>query len=137
MAGAQKFADLVKQKSGGKMIVNVYEGGALGNDVSALSSMLGGTLDFSLMSVGTLASYNKQFSVFDFPYMFNNEKEVDAVLDSPVGAKVLGKLPEKGFIGLAYAELGFRHMHNSKRPVNTLADLQGLKIRVYPGADLS
>jgi TRAP-type transport system periplasmic protein len=132
VAGAQKFADLVKQKSGGKMIVNVFEGGTLGNDVAVLSSMLGGTLDFSLMSVGTLASYNKQFSVFDFPYMFNNEKEVDAVLDGPVGAKVLAKLPEKGFIGLAYAELGFRHTHNSKRPINTLADLQGLKIRVIP-----
>ncbi len=64
--------------------------------------------------------------------MFNNEKEADAVLDGPVGGKLLAKLPEKGFIGLAYAELGFRHLHNSKRPVNALADLQGLKIRVIP-----
>jgi TRAP-type transport system periplasmic protein len=130
--GAQKFADLVSAKSGGKMTVQVFENGALGTDNAVLSSMLGGTLDFSLMSVGTLAGHNKQFSVFDFPYMFNNELEADAVLDSPVGKKLLAKLPEKGFIGLAYAELGFRHVHNSKRPIKTLADLQGLKLRVIP-----
>lgn len=130
--GAQKFADLVSAKSGGKITVKVFEGGTLGNDVAVLSSMQGGTIDFSLMSVGTLASHNKQFSVFDFPYMFNTEAEADAVLDGPVGNKLLAKLPEKGFIGLAYAELGFRHIHNSKRPIKTLADLQGLKIRVIP-----
>jgi TRAP-type transport system periplasmic protein len=130
--GAQKFADLVGEKSGGKITVKVFESGSLGSDVTVLSSMQGGTIDFSLMSVGTLASHNKQFSVFDFPYMFNNEKEADAVLDGPVGSKMLAKLPEKGFIGLSYAELGFRHVHNSKRPIKTLADLQGLKIRVIP-----
>jgi tripartite ATP-independent transporter DctP family solute receptor len=130
--GAQKFADLVSAKSGGKMTVKVFENGSLGSDVAVLSSMQGGILDFSLMSVGTLASYNKQFSVFDFPYMFNNEHEADTVLDGPVGKKLLAKLPEKGFVGLAYAELGFRHVHNSKRPIKTLADLQGLKLRVIP-----
>ena len=132
VAGAQKFAELVKAKSGGKMVVNVYEGGALGTDTASLSSMQGGTLDFSLMSVGTLAGHDKQFSVFDFPYLFNTEKEADAVLDGPVGKKLMAKLPDKGFIGLAYAELGFRHIHNSKRPIKTLADLQGLKLRVIP-----
>lgn len=130
--GAQKFADLVSEKSRGKITIKVFENGVLGSDVAVLSSMLGGTIDFSLMSVGTLASHNKQFSVFDFPYMFGNEKEADAVLDGPVGRKMLAKLPEKGFIGLSYAELGFRHIHNSKRPIKTLADLQGLKIRVIP-----
>lgn len=132
VAGAQKFAELVHAKSGGKMTVNVFEGGVLGSDSASLSSMLAGTIDFSLMSVGTLASYDKQFSAFDFPYLFNNEKEADFVLDGPVGKKILAKMPEKGFMGMAYAELGFRHIHNSKRPINTLADLQGLKIRVIP-----
>ncbi len=132
VAGAQKFADLVAQKSGGKMIVKVFEGGTLGGDIPVVSSMQGGTIDFSLMSVGTLAGHNKQFSVFDMPYLFNTEAEADAVLDGPVGKGLLAKLPEKGLIGLAYAELGFRQLHNSKRPVKTLADLQGLKIRVIP-----
>lgn len=130
--GAQKFAELVKARSGGKMTVNVYDGGALGSDTAVLSSMQGGTIDFSLMAVGTLAGHDKQFSVFDFPYLFNNEKEADAVLDSPVGKKLMAKLPGKGFVGLAYAELGFRHIHNSKRPIKTLADLEGLKLRVIP-----
>jgi TRAP-type transport system periplasmic protein len=130
--GAQKFADLVKFKSGGKMTVLVFEGGVLGSDTAALSAMQGGTLDFSLMSVGTLAGHDKQFSVFDFPYLFNDEREADAVLDGAVGKKLLARLPDKGFIGLAYAELGFRHIHNSKRPIKTMADLQGLKLRVIP-----
>jgi tripartite ATP-independent transporter DctP family solute receptor len=70
--------------------------------------------------------------VFDFPFLFANGKEADAVVDGPFGQKMHAKLPEKGIVGLTYWELGFRNMTNSKRPINKLDDLAGLKIRVIP-----
>jgi tripartite ATP-independent transporter DctP family solute receptor len=64
------------------------------------------------------------------PYLFNDEREADAILDGPVGERLLAKLPEKGLIGLGYFEFGFRNFLNSRRPILTAEDLKGLKIRV-------
>ena len=128
--GMEKFAELVKQKSGGKMTVKIFGGGALGGDLQVVSSLQGGTVEMSLMNASLLNGLVKEFSVLDFPFLFNNEEEAYAVVDGPVGKKLMDKLPEKGIVGLAYPELGFRHIHNSKRPVTKLEDLQGLKIRV-------
>jgi tripartite ATP-independent transporter DctP family solute receptor len=129
VASAQRFADIVKQKTSGKITITVHEGAVLGSDVSTLSAMQGGTIDFSLMSTGTLAGHDKSFSLFDLPFLFNSESEADAIVDGPVGQKLYQKLPAKGLIGLSYGELGFLNFHNSKRPIARLEDLQGLKIR--------
>jgi tripartite ATP-independent transporter DctP family solute receptor len=128
--GMEKFAELVKQKSGGKLGVKIFGGGALGGDLQVVSSLQGGTVEMSLMNASLLNGLVKEFSVFDFPYLFNSEEEAYAVVDGPVGKKLAGMLPAKGIVGLSYPELGFRHIHNSKRPVTKLEDLQGLKIRV-------
>jgi tripartite ATP-independent transporter DctP family solute receptor len=128
--GIEKFAELVKQKSGGKLGVKIFGGGQLGGDLPVVSSLQGGTIEMSLMNASLLNGLVKEFSVLDFPFLFNSEEEAYAVVDGPVGKKLMGMLPAKGIVGLAYPELGFRHIHNSKRPVNKLEDLQGLKIRV-------
>ena len=128
--GMEKFAELVKQKSNGKMIVKIFGGGALGGDLAVVSSLQGGTIEMSLMNASLLNGLVKEYSVLDFPFLFNSEEEAYAVVDGPVGRKLMDKLPEKGIVGLAYPELGFRHIHNSKRPVKTADDLKGLKIRV-------
>lgn len=128
--GLEKFAELVQQKSGGKLKIKIFGGGALGGDLAVVSSLQGGTIEMSQMNASLLNGLVKEFSVFDFPYLFNNEQEAYAVVDGPIGKKLMDKLPEKGIVGLAYPELGFRHISNSKRPVTKLEDLQGLKIRV-------
>jgi len=81
-----------------------------------------------------LASQVKDVEVFDFPFMFASAKEADAVVDGPFGEKLEAKLQEKGIVGLAYFELGFRQMTNSKRAINTVDDIAGLKLRVIPNA---
>ena len=129
VASAQHFADVVKQKTNGKITIKVYDSAVLGTDVSTLSAMQGGTIDFSLMGFGTLGGHDKSTTLFDLPFLFNTEQEVDRVVDGPVGKKVFQKLPPKGLLGLAYAELGFMQFHNSRRPINKLEDLQGLKLR--------
>ena len=132
--GADKFAELVAAKSGGKMKVNVFPGGTLGGDAQNVSALQGGTIEIVMLNSGILASQVKDFEVFDFPFMFANAKEADAVVDGPLGQKLHAKLAEKGIVGLAYTELGFRNLTNSRKPINTVDDIAGLKLRVIPNA---
>jgi TRAP-type transport system periplasmic protein len=134
VTGAEKFAEIVAAKSGGKMKVNIFPGGVLGGDAPTISAVQGGTVDFSLQNSGILASQVKDFEIYDFPFLFANPKEVDAIVDGPFGQKMHAKLQDKGLVGLAYFELGFRNITNSKRPINSVADLEGLKLRVIPNA---
>lgn len=124
------FAEQLAAKSGGKMTAKLFASGTLGNDVSMTSALRGGTLEMTVPDSSTLVSLSKPFGVINLPLTFNNEQEADAVLDGPVGQKMLANLPEKGLIGLGFWENGFRHVTNSRRPINKAEDLAGLKLRV-------
>ncbi|MFY9513837.1 MAG: TRAP transporter substrate-binding protein [Rubrivivax sp.] len=134
VAGAEKFAEIVATRSGGKIKVNLFPGGVLGGDAATVSALQGGTVEMTALNSGILASQVKDFEVFDFPFMFANAKEADAVVDGPFGQKLHAKLADKGIVGLAYWELGFRNITNSKRAINKVEDLDGLKLRVIPNA---
>lgn len=129
-SGAVKWAELVKEKSGGKMTIKVFPGAVLGGDVQTLSAVQGGTIDFTVMNSGILQSQVKEFAILDFPFLFNDGNEADAILDGPIGKKMADLLPAKGLVSLGYWELGFRNMTNSKRLINKAEDIAGLKIRV-------
>lgn len=130
--GMEKFKEIVEAKSGGKIKVNLFPGGTLGSDQANVSAMQGGTLEMVSMNSGILASQVKEFAIFDFPFMFPNEAIADSVVDGAFGQKMHAKLTDKGLMGLAYYELGFRQITNSKRPVTKVEDLEGLKLRVIP-----
>ena len=102
----------------------------LGNDATMISALRGGTQEMTVPDSSTLVGLVKDFGVLNFPLLFNNEQEADALLDGPFGQKLLTKLPEKGLIGLAFWENGFRQVTNARRPINTATDISGLKIRV-------
>jgi TRAP-type transport system periplasmic protein len=131
-AGMKKFVELVAAKSGGKMKVTLFYNSALGGDQAVLSSIKGGTVDMSVMNSGILASEARELAIFDFPFLFANEKESDAIVDGPVGVKMHKLLEDKGIIGLSYWELGYRQMTNGKRALNKVEDIAGLKLRVIP-----
>jgi TRAP-type C4-dicarboxylate transport system substrate-binding protein len=128
--GAQKFADVVTEKTGGKFKVRLYPGATLGGEVAVASSLRGGTIEMSAIGTPALVGMVSEYALLDFPFLFNDEKEVDAVLDGPMGKRLLHRLPSKGLIGLAWFEHGFRQLTNSKRPVAKVEDLQGMKARV-------
>lgn len=128
--GAQKFADLVSQKSGGKIKITIYPNAALGGDPQNLAAVRGGILDFTTMATGLLSGLNKEFMIFDFPFQFRDFREAYALSDGPVGTRLLGKLADQGIIGLGIWDLGFRHITNSRRPITKPEDVAGLKMRV-------
>jgi TRAP-type transport system periplasmic protein len=132
--GATQFAALVAAASGGKLKVNVFAGGALGGDAQAVAALQSGTVEIAVLNSSVLASQVKDFEVYDFPFLFASTQEADTVLDGPFGLKMHAKLPDKGLLGLAYWELGFRHITNSRRALHTVEDIAGLKLRVIPRA---
>jgi TRAP-type transport system periplasmic protein len=132
VVGMKKFKEAVEARSGGKIKVNLFYNGGLGSDQAVVSSMQGGTVEMSVMNTGILASVAKELAIFDFPFLFANEKESDTLVDGPVGRKLHAKLEEKGLVGLSYWELGFRQITNSKRPLTKVEDIDGLKLRVIP-----
>ena len=130
--GVEKFAELVKQKSDGKLTVRPFPGGTLGPDLQVVSAMQGGTVEMNVMNASLLAGNVKEMTLFDVPYLFNNAKEADAIADGPIGKKLLDKLQEKGLVGLAYWDLGFRQIHTTKKPITKADDFKGVKMRVIP-----
>ncbi len=130
--GMDKFAELVDKKSGGRLKVQVFPGGVLGSDQANVSALQGGTLEMASMNSGIFSSLVKDFAIYDFPFLFGNPREADAVVDGPFGQNLHKKLEDKGLVGLAYYELGFRQLTNSKRPIQKVEDIAGLKLRVIP-----
>jgi len=128
--GIQKFAELVQQKSANRIGVKAYGNATLGGDVAVLSSLRGGTIDMTVVIPSLLTSMAKEYVLLDLPFLFGNYAEADAVLDGPVGKRLLDLLPDKGLIGLGYWDHGFRVVSNSRRPIARLEDFAGLKLRV-------
>ena len=132
--GMEKFADTIQAKTGNKIKVQLFPGGVLGGDAPNISALQGGTIEMVVMNAGILGQQVKDFEIFDFPFMFATPQEADAVVDGPVGRELLDKLDAKNIHGLAYWELGFRQITNSKRAINKVDDIAGLKLRVIPNA---
>ncbi|MEO5669558.1 MAG: TRAP transporter substrate-binding protein [Ramlibacter sp.] len=130
--GVKKFAEIVAAKSGGKIKVQEFPASQLGNELQQQSALQGGVQEMLVASTTSLNGIVKEFGLLDFPFLFANGKQADALVDGPLGKMIAGKLPEKGVIVLAFFDLGFRNVTNSKRPIMKGADLEGLKLRVIP-----
>ncbi|MCT7664557.1 TRAP transporter substrate-binding protein [Shinella kummerowiae] len=129
VTGMEKFVELIKEKSGGKIDVKLFPGGVLGGDVQTVSALQGGVIEMTVLNAGILASNVKQFGAVDLPFLFNSGEEADKVMDGAFGTGLMDLLPDTGLVGLGYWELGFRNLTNNRHPVAKLEDISGLKIR--------
>lgn len=127
---ALKFGELVKERTNGAYVVEVYPNAALGDERTMLEGMQMGTMDMGIITSGPFVNFVPEFGVLDLPFIFINNEHAYAVLDGELGQSILAKLEGVGIKGLAYAERGFRNLTNSVRPVKSAADIKGLKIRV-------
>jgi len=130
--GVKKFAELVAAKSGGKLKVKEFPSNQLGTEQQQTSALQGGVQEMQAPATTSLVGIVKDYGVIDFPFTVANHAQAFALLDGPLGTTLLEKLPEKGLVGLAYWDLGFRNVTNSKRPIAKPEDLEGLKLRVIP-----
>jgi tripartite ATP-independent transporter DctP family solute receptor len=130
--GVKKFAELVAAKSGGKITVKEFPANQLGNEMQQTSALQGGVQEMQAPATTSLVGIVKEFGLVDFPFVVSNFKQADALLDGPLGKQLTAKLPEKGLVALAFWDLGFRNVTNSKRPITKGDDLEGIKLRVIP-----
>ena len=124
------FAAEVEKATGGKIKVSVFSNSTLGSEEKMLQGVQSGVLEFYMGSLVPFSVRKKELQIFDFPFLFADEREVAMVLDGPIGKKMLDSLSDTGAIGLTWAGGAFRNIANGKRPLNKYEDLKGLKIRV-------
>ena len=129
--GVQKFAEILDQKSGGKMKVREHGSSQLGNEQQQQGALRGGTQEMFTNSPTSLVGLVKEFGALDLPFSFASIDEATSLVDGPFGKLLIDKLAEKDIVGLAFWDLGgFRNVTNSKRPITRLEDFDGLKVRV-------
>lgn len=129
---AIKFADLLKERTQGRINVKNYFAGQLfaGKQTNEFTLLNQGVADFALGSTINWSPQIKELNLFAMPFMFPSYKALDAVQAGEPGKKLFKLIEEKGVIPLAWGENGFRQVTNSKRPIKGPGDLDGLKIRV-------
>ncbi|MED9820479.1 MAG: TRAP transporter substrate-binding protein [Christensenellales bacterium] len=127
---AEKFAELVAERTNGEYKIEIYPNGTLGDESTMLDSMTMGMLDMGIITSGPFVNFSQMMGVLDMPYLFATNEEAYQILDGEIGKELLATLEDAGLKGLAYAERGFRNVTNSVRPVTCADDLKGLKLRV-------
>ena len=128
--GLYKLAELLEEKSGGRIKMDVFPSGQMGGERDMIEGIQLGTLDFVVTATAPVANFSSQLMVFDLPYLFRDTKHVYTVEDGPIGQSILDTLQEKGIRGMNFWECGFMEIANTKRKVLVPDDLKGMNIRV-------
>jgi len=129
---AEKFAELVKAKSGGALEVTVAGSGMLGDDSAMLTSLRTGTLGISANSQGATSSIVPELAALGMPFLFTKSADGVKVLNGKIGELLKPKFDAVGLVPIGWWDNGIRHMTNSKRVIKTPDDLKGLKFRTPP-----
>ena len=129
--GLFKFAELVKQRSGGKIVIDVKYGGQLGKgEKKVVEQVQIGALDMARISISPVTEFVPALEAFGLPYMWKSQESMWGVLNGEIGKRLLKAVEKYRFYGLNYYESGARSFYNSKREIKEVGDLKGLKIRV-------
>lgn len=126
----ETFKQEVSRLSDGKFKVKGFANALLGNENQMQNALIGGAQEMMITSTSSLIGIDKSFAIWDLPFIFNDALEADKVLDGKFGQGLLDGLEDRGVVGLVYWENGFRDLTNSKRPIKTMDDLNGVKLRV-------
>jgi len=120
----------IQERTGGRHRLQIFHSRQLGEEKETIEQMRAGAIDLARVNAASLAGFVPEFDVLVLPFLFRSTDHANRVLDGPIGEEILGKLDAHGFVGLAFYDSGARSFYNSKRAINTPADMKGLKIRV-------
>ena len=128
--GGQRFADLIKERTNGRIEIKIYPAGQLGKGEREMTEGIQqGAIDLLVTSTGPLGGFSPSINILDFPFLFRDFNHVDLVMDGTIGRKLLSDFEKANIKALAFWENGFRHLTNNKRVVKKVEDGKGLKIR--------
>ncbi|MFC3631115.1 TRAP transporter substrate-binding protein [Paracoccus angustae] len=129
---SERLAELVNEKSGGRLNIDVGGAAQFGDDAETITNMRLGTIAFSANSQGSTSAVVPEMALLGLPFLFQNLDQAEAVMDGPVGDKIEAAAEAQGLVVLAWWNNGIREVSNSKGPIATPADLAGMKIRTPP-----
>ncbi len=126
---AEKFKELVEERSNGRFVFDIQHSASLGSESSIIQQVQMGTVDVAVITTGPVGNISKLANALSLPFLFKSNEQADEILDGPLGQEILDSLSAFGLKGLAFSENGFRNLTNNKIEVHTVADVEGLKIR--------
>lgn len=131
-SAAKSFADAVKERTDGAIVVELYPANQLGSPPEQLEQTVLGAIEMNLPTQGALDKYEKAFGTVMTPFAFSSYEQAHAILDGPFSDWAAPKLEAQGLVLLSNWEYGFRNITNSVRPINAPEDVSGLKLRTPP-----
>jgi tripartite ATP-independent transporter DctP family solute receptor len=127
----------ISERTGGKHDVKVFHSRQLGEEKETLEQTRAGAIDLNRTNVALIGNVIPSMNVLALPFLFRSIEHMQKVLDGPIGSEILGSFEPYGFVGLAFYDSGARSIYNNVRPVRSLADLKGLRIRVQQSEQMS
>jgi len=127
--GDYEFARLVKERTNGRIVVEVFHSKQLGEEKAVIEQVQLGAIDFTRVSISPVSAFVRDLDALQLPYLYRNSDHMWKVLNGPIGQDILKKLEASNFVGLGWFEAGSRNFY-TKKQVKTVADLKGMKIRV-------
>lgn len=128
--GAVKFAEMVEERTDGRIRILVYAEGVKGTESDVIRQMKFGGIDFARVSLSQLAEYIPKMNVLQMPYLYTDSEHMWQVLDGGIGVSFLSYAGEYGLVGLSWYDAGARSFYTSKKPITCLEDIEGMRIRV-------
>jgi tripartite ATP-independent transporter DctP family solute receptor len=128
-----EFARLVRERSGGRILIFVYADSSLGQEMEVLEQLRFGGIDIARVSLAALSAYAPALEALQMPFLYRDEEHMWKVLKGELGKELLSSIGAAGFVGLGWYEAGARSFYDSRRPLVDPSDLAGLKIRVQEG----
>ena len=124
------MGQLIEERSGGRLQIRVFHSRQLGEEKETIEQTRVGAIDLNRTNVALIGTFVPSMNALAMPFLFRSIEHQQKVLDGPIGAEILGSFEPYGFVGLTFYDSGARSIYNNVRPVRTLADLKGLRIRV-------
>lgn len=128
--GALKFAELVEERTDGRIKILVKYGAELGDESSIIEQMRFGGVDFARVSLSPLAGVAPQLNVLQLPFLYKDSEHMIRVLDSPIGDTLMKSLNGTGLVALSWYDAGARSFYTTQKPIEKLEDMRGMRIRV-------
>src|SRR6202163_3551798 len=128
---------LIEENSGGRLKIRVFHSRQLGEEKETIEQTRAGAIDLNRTNVALIGTFVPAMNVLAMPFLFRSIEHLQKVLDGPIGNEILDSFEPYGFVGLAFYDSGASSIYKSVRPVRSIADLKGLRLRVPQSAQLS
>jgi tripartite ATP-independent transporter DctP family solute receptor len=124
------MGDMIAERSGGRDQIRVFHSRQLGEEKETIEQTRAGAIDLNRTNGALIGNYVPAMNVLAMPFLFRSIDHVQKVLDGPIGNEILNSFEPYGFVGLTFYDSGARSIYNNVKPVRSLADIKGMRLRV-------